>query len=296
VERSARIVAIETARLERPRTTHRSGCVIALALRIAVVFGLMLAVLSIAAGRADVWGFWAWAIVMWLTSVGIHVWLRHINPDLLAERMRPPSDRDRPTRWLMLLPLLAAFVVTGLDVRLGWSTVPLPVQIAGLVLVVLGILFAGWVLVTNPFASSAVRIQQDRGQHVISTGPLRARAPPDVPRGARRVPRQRAGARLVVGRARVPHAPARLRSPDAARRPHVERRARGLPRIRRSRAVARRPSRLLTTAPVARPSRLLTIDLVEETMRRRSRRRSNLVVGPERLRARDHHRGLRTCA
>jgi len=145
--------------------------VIALALRIAVVFGLMLAVLSIAAGRADVWGFWAWVIVMWLTSLGIHLWLRRIDPDLLAERMRPPSDRDRPTRWLVLLPLLAALVVTGLDVRLGWSTVPLPVQIAGLVLVVLGILFAGWVLVTNPFASSAVRIQQDRGQHVISTGP-----------------------------------------------------------------------------------------------------------------------------
>lgn len=144
---------------------------IRLALQIAVVFALMLAVLSFAAGRADVWGFWAWAVMMWLMSVGVHAWLRRKNPDLIAERMRPPSDRDRSTRRLMLPPLLAALVVTGLDVRFGWSTVPLSVQIAGLVLVAVGFALVGWVLLTNPFASSAVRIQEDRGQHVISSGP-----------------------------------------------------------------------------------------------------------------------------
>lgn len=70
-----------------------------------------------------------------------------------------------------MLPLLASLIVSGLDVRFGWSSVPLAAQIAGLVVVALGFALMGWVLLTNPFASSAVRIQQDRGQRVISTGP-----------------------------------------------------------------------------------------------------------------------------
>jgi protein-S-isoprenylcysteine O-methyltransferase Ste14 len=142
-----------------------------IALHLAAPWALMLGVLVLAAGRLDVWGFLAWAAVMWFGAVVTYTWLRRVSPELLAERMKPPSDRDRATRRLMLLPLLGGLIVSGLDVRFGWSTVPLPVQIGGLVLVALGFALVGWVLLTNPFASSAVRIQQDRGQRVISSGP-----------------------------------------------------------------------------------------------------------------------------
>ena len=140
-------------------------------LRLVVPFGIMLAVLSLAAGRFDVWGFWAWTSIMWLSSVVMCEVLRRVSPEPLAERAKPPSDRDRPTRWLIVLPLLASLIVSGLDVRFGWSSVPLAAQIAGLALVALGFALMGWVLLANPFASSAVRIQDDRGQRVVSTGP-----------------------------------------------------------------------------------------------------------------------------
>ena len=49
-------------------------------------------------------------------------------------------------------------------------------QIAALVLVVLGYLFMLWVTLTNRFFSSAVRLQTDRGQVVVDCGPYRWRS------------------------------------------------------------------------------------------------------------------------
>jgi protein-S-isoprenylcysteine O-methyltransferase Ste14 len=47
----------------------------------------------------------------------------------------------------------------------------LAVHIVGFALVAAAMGIVGWTLLENPFASSAVRIQEDRGQRVISTGP-----------------------------------------------------------------------------------------------------------------------------
>lgn len=142
-----------------------------IALRFTVLASLFLGVLSLAAGRADVWNFWAWAGVMWLVGVVVYSRLARRSPELVAERMKPPSDRDRATRRYVAPFLLAQLVLAGLDVRFGWSAVPLALKTGGLVLVALGFALVGWVLFTNPFASSAVRIQAERGQRVISTGP-----------------------------------------------------------------------------------------------------------------------------
>lgn len=64
-------------------------------LRLVVPFGIMLVVLSLAAGRFDVWGFWAWTATMWLSSVVMCDVLGRVSPELLAERAKPPSNRDR---------------------------------------------------------------------------------------------------------------------------------------------------------------------------------------------------------
>ncbi len=141
------------------------------ALRLAFPFGVMFSVLALASGRVDVPSVWAWTLVMWLGSVVIYDVIEHVCPALLAARRRPPSDRDRATRWLIAGPLLGGLIVSGLDVRHAWSVVPIPVQVLGLAVVTLGMALAGWVLLTNPFASSAVRIQEERGQRVITTGP-----------------------------------------------------------------------------------------------------------------------------
>jgi protein-S-isoprenylcysteine O-methyltransferase Ste14 len=94
------------------------------------------------------------------------------HPDLVQERMRPPDDRDRLTRRLALVPGIGHLVVAGLDVgRFGWSSVGVAVHVAGLVALALGMFFIGWTFATNRFASSAVRIQDERGHTVVSTGP-----------------------------------------------------------------------------------------------------------------------------
>jgi protein-S-isoprenylcysteine O-methyltransferase Ste14 len=146
---------------------------VTLVLRISLAVCAILAILLGAAGRWDVWFFWAWTGVIWTTATFTYTWLGHRDPEFLRERLAPPSDRDRATRRLVALPFLALLVIAGLDVRLGWSPVPLGATIAGLGLVALGFALVAWVLLTNRFASSAVRIQEERGHRVITNGPYR---------------------------------------------------------------------------------------------------------------------------
>src|SRR5690242_1464487 len=62
-------------------------------------------------------------------------------------------------------------VLCGLDRRLHWSDLPLWVELIGAVMVCVA--FCGWVSVlrANSFATVTVRVQPERGQRVISTGP-----------------------------------------------------------------------------------------------------------------------------
>lgn len=71
--------------------------------------------------------------------------------------------------FLMLVPL----VVAGLDVkRWNWSpSLPGALQDAGVVCFIAGNAFGLWAARVNRFLVKFVRIQRDRGHHVISSGP-----------------------------------------------------------------------------------------------------------------------------
>ena len=49
----------------------------------------------------------------------------------------------------------------------------MPVKIIALILIVLGYVLGSWPLLENRFFSGVVRIQTDRGHHVVTTGPYR---------------------------------------------------------------------------------------------------------------------------
>jgi protein-S-isoprenylcysteine O-methyltransferase Ste14 len=67
---------------------------------------------------------------------------------------------------------VAIFPVAGLDAgRFHWSHVPLGVVVLGYVLFCIGYFLSIWVYRVNRFAEPTVRIQTDRGQRVIDTGP-----------------------------------------------------------------------------------------------------------------------------
>src|SRR5215475_9129644 len=120
---------------------------------------------------------WAFLVLFVGCSVGLGIWLRRANPELFAERLRSPmgadqKPRDRVVMAAILLGMAAWIVFIALDARrFGWSAVPLWLEVAGAVMIVVS--FLGWVVVfrANSFATTRVRLQPERGQTVISTGP-----------------------------------------------------------------------------------------------------------------------------
>jgi protein-S-isoprenylcysteine O-methyltransferase Ste14 len=51
--------------------------------------------------------------------------------------------------------------------------VPTPLRFAALAALALGLALMLWAMHVNPFFSSAMRIQKERGQHVVEAGPYR---------------------------------------------------------------------------------------------------------------------------
>jgi protein-S-isoprenylcysteine O-methyltransferase Ste14 len=144
-----------------------------------IVVTVMLAVgLFAPAGRVDVPMFWVYLGVHSGAQLAMSLLVFRRNRDLLEERQRPGQGAkawDQVILKIYSSLTLALFVVAGLDVgRFHWSdTVPLWGQIAALVGFALSFAFNIWAMVVNNFYSRIVRIQQDRGQYVVTDGPYR---------------------------------------------------------------------------------------------------------------------------
>jgi protein-S-isoprenylcysteine O-methyltransferase Ste14 len=136
------------------------------------VFAIAVSIPLFAGAGRWVPAFFAYAVMLWLVSGTVYTVLLRKSPGLVAERLKPPSDRDRASRRIALPLALVHYLIAGLDVgRFGWSSVPLAVQIAAFFTVIGAFALVGWTLLSNPYASTAVRIQSERGHTVISTGP-----------------------------------------------------------------------------------------------------------------------------
>lgn len=103
-------------------------------------------------------------------------WLYRIDPALLAERLRPVLQKDQPAAdkmfmTLFVVAMLAWLVVMGLDRRVQPSDMPVALQALGFGLFLASTLFTMWVFRENSFAAPVVKLQTEREQHVISTGP-----------------------------------------------------------------------------------------------------------------------------
>jgi protein-S-isoprenylcysteine O-methyltransferase Ste14 len=103
-------------------------------------------------------------------------WLYRIDPGLLAERLRPVIQREQPSAdkgfiIAFMVAILAWLIAIGLDRRAVASNLPLALQVVGFVLYLACTLFTMWVFRENSFAAPVVKLQAERAQHVISTGP-----------------------------------------------------------------------------------------------------------------------------
>lgn len=134
---------------------------------------LLAGVLFGSAGTLDLPWFWS---LLTVHAALVLVGLFAIDPDLRRERFRPgPGGTDRLLRWIAMPFLLAHLVIAGLDVgRFHWTgDVPLAAHLIGLIGYALGLGLSIWAMHANRFFSPVVRIQEERGHHVVTGGPYR---------------------------------------------------------------------------------------------------------------------------
>lgn len=135
----------------------------------------LLALIFLPAGRLD----WTpgWIFILFLFTVyGVAVLvLKRVNPAIFRARNRFQAGTKR---WdvnlvsLICLGLVAEIPVATLDSgRMSWSAMPISVVILGYILLGAGIALGTWAQAVNRFFEPGVRLQRERGQRVISTGP-----------------------------------------------------------------------------------------------------------------------------
>jgi protein-S-isoprenylcysteine O-methyltransferase Ste14 len=131
---------------------------------------------------AGSWNWWeAWVTIGLWTSYGLVMtqYLIHRDPDLLAERLRPvPIHKDQKAWDKALMAMFFVFgvslyIVPGFDVvRYGWSeSLPLWIKLIAMLIHIPCFIGLGWVMRENTFLAQVVKIDEERGHQVITSGP-----------------------------------------------------------------------------------------------------------------------------
>jgi protein-S-isoprenylcysteine O-methyltransferase Ste14 len=122
---------------------------------------------------------WVFIAIFFGFALAIVLWLAREDPELLAERLSSPIQSGQPL-WdkvfvaAITLLFLAWLIVMPLDaVRFGWSEVPGWLQLLG----ALGLLLSFYIVFLtfreNAYLAPVVKLQEERGQSVVTTGPYR---------------------------------------------------------------------------------------------------------------------------
>ncbi len=136
-----------------------------------VVFGVLL---FWPAGTLDYWQAWVFlAIYAAAVVVAPSIYLGTASPAVLERRLHGgPAAETRIAQKLAITGLFAAFaaslVVSALDHRFGWSSLPTAVSVVGDVLVALGLGMGTLTVVQNNYAGANITVEAE--QPVISTG------------------------------------------------------------------------------------------------------------------------------
>ena len=121
---------------------------------------------------------WIFSLTFVLGSFGTLLYLYFADPALLNERYASPIQKqqkpwDKVILSLFFLEFLIWFVIMPLDAkRYGWTT-PFPprIRVLGTVLLLVAFYVIYRALQENTFAAPVVKMQKERGQRVVSSGP-----------------------------------------------------------------------------------------------------------------------------
>lgn len=121
-------------------------------------------------------GAWTFLALFFVFVIAITIWLYQYNPSLLSERMKVSSpDQKAMDRVLFLVlqfSVVAWLILMPLDaVRFHWSQMPLVLQGVGIILLLCSFYIFFITFRENSYLSPLIRVQQERAQTVVSSGP-----------------------------------------------------------------------------------------------------------------------------
>ena len=144
----------------------------------AVLWILFMGVLLFgSAGTLDWPGAWIFMAEFIVAGLAVILWLARHDPGLLKERMRGPFQRgqafwDKPFMAIIMVVWYGWLVLMALEAK-RWELSHMPGGLiaAGALLIAIGYLIVWLTFRENSFAAPVIKIQAERGQRVISTGP-----------------------------------------------------------------------------------------------------------------------------
>jgi protein-S-isoprenylcysteine O-methyltransferase Ste14 len=143
-----------------------------------VLFSIVIigVVLFLTAGRIDWPAAWIFLITYAVTVLTVGVVVARKHPDVINERgkiARGAKSWDKVLMTIYTVMLFVLFGVAGLDAGRHGSTMPLALSVLGYIGFLLATAVTYWAMAVNPFLATIVRIQDDRGHYVVTTGPYR---------------------------------------------------------------------------------------------------------------------------
>jgi protein-S-isoprenylcysteine O-methyltransferase Ste14 len=142
-----------------------------------LVFYLILSLLLFISAGTVSW-FYGWIFLILVYIYGIVVFISMLrHPGLIEERTGFKSDQptwDKAQAILGFIFIGIWWIFMPLDaVRFHWSQMPTWLHLVGAIVFLSSLYLTILTFRENPYLSSAVHIQEDRGQTVVSTGPYR---------------------------------------------------------------------------------------------------------------------------
>lgn len=145
------------------------------AVRLVFAFGIWGGLLFLSAGT------FAWLrgwlhLALWLLTFAVNLAvLLPGNREVISARMNAKRSTERADTFILglfLFTTLAIPIIAGLDAfRWQSTTLPFWTVYVGLAIHGAGDALLLWTMAVNPFLEKTVRVQTERGHHVITTGP-----------------------------------------------------------------------------------------------------------------------------
>jgi len=139
-----------------------------------ITFLVMALALFLPAGTGAWFAGWVYLALFSVCGAAMTIWLLRHDPGLLEERMgfRPRQAWDKMFLAALCIVFLVWLVLMPLDaVRFHWSRMAAWLQVVGAIVLLCSYYIFYLTYRENPYLSGVVRIQEDRGQTVVSTGP-----------------------------------------------------------------------------------------------------------------------------